>query len=122
LKNVSQLDLHGVSDSGGVWAPDLSHDGSRFRLVYTNVKHRAKDAPFSDTLNYLATAEQITGPWSDPVFLNSSGFDPSLFHDATHRGGTGQEWLLNMRRDHRLNRNMFSGILLQEFNSERAHL
>ena len=122
LKNVSQLDLHGVSDSGGVWAPDLSHDGSRFRLVYTNVKHWAKDSTFSDTLNFLVTAEQITGPWSDPVFLNSSGFDPSLFHDDTRRGGTGQEWLLNMRRDHRLNRNMFSGILLQEFNSERGAL
>jgi xylan 1,4-beta-xylosidase len=122
LKRDSQLDLHGVSNSGGVWAPDLSHDGTQFRLVYTNVKYWAKDAPFSDTLNFMVTAERITGPWSDPVFLNSSGFDPSLFHDDIHHGGTGQEWLLNMRRDHRLDRNVFSGILLQEFDAERAAL
>jgi xylan 1,4-beta-xylosidase len=121
LERLSQLDLHGVSNSGGVWAPDLSHDGSRFHLVYTNVKYWAKDAPFSDTPNFLVTAERITGPWSDPVFLNSSGFDPSLFHDDTKRG-TGRKWLLNMRRDHRLNRNTFSGILLQEFDSERGAL
>ena len=96
--------FHGVSDSGGVWAPDLSHDGSRFHLVYTNTKFWSKVAKFNDTLNFLVTAERITGPWSDPVFLNSSGFDPSLFHDDTNRGGTGRKWLLNMRRDHRLNR------------------
>ena len=106
----------------GCMGADLSHDGTRFRLVYTNVKYWAKDAPFSDTLNFMVTAERITGPWSDPVFLNSSGFDPSLFHDDLHHGGTGQEWLLNMRRDHRLDRNVFSGILLQEFDPEQAAL
>jgi xylan 1,4-beta-xylosidase len=122
LNRLSQLDLHGVSNSGGVWAPDLSHDGNRFYLVYTNVKHWEKDAPFVDTLNFVVTADRITGPWSDPVFLNSSGFDPSLFHDDVKFGGTGRKWLLNMRRDYRMNRNPFSGILLQEFDPERGTL
>ena len=27
------------------------------------------------------TSTEIDGDWSDPVYLNSSGFDPSLFHD-----------------------------------------
>ena len=46
------------------------------------------DGNFKDAHNYLVTAPAITGPWSDPVPLNSSGFDPSLFHDDD-----GRKWL-----------------------------
>jgi xylan 1,4-beta-xylosidase len=115
LDRLSQLDLRGTPDSGGVWAPDLSHDGKQFYLVYTNVRYWEKRAAFSDSSNYLVTADQIDGPWSEPIFLNASGFDPSLFHDDSITGGTGRKWLVNMRRDHRKNRNAFSGIVLQEF-------
>jgi xylan 1,4-beta-xylosidase len=58
----------------------------------------------------LVTAPDITSPRSEPVFLNSSGFDPSLFHDEN-----GRKWLLNMVWDHRQDHNRFAGILLQEF-------
>jgi xylan 1,4-beta-xylosidase len=122
LDRLSQLDLHGVPNSGGVWAPDLSHDGARFYLVYTNVKHWENRATFNDTPNFVVTAEQITGPWSEPIYLNSSGFDPSLFHDAPVPEGTGRKWLVNMRRDYRKNYNPFSGILLQEFNLDERKL
>jgi xylan 1,4-beta-xylosidase len=115
LDRLSQLDLHGVPDSGGVWAPDLSHDGHRFYLVYTNVRHWANRDCFFDTPNFLVTADQISGPWSDPVFLNASGFDPSLFHDRVELGGTGRKWVVNMWRDYRQGHNPFAGILLQEF-------
>lgn len=33
-----------------------------------------------ETPNDLVTAERIEGPWSEQVFLNASGSDPSLFH------------------------------------------
>ena len=74
------IDLRGVPDSGGVWAPQLSYHGGRFYLIYSNM--RCRTAPFKDVHNYLTTAEHIQGPWSDPVYLNSTGFDPSLFHDG----------------------------------------
>ena len=38
-------------------------------------------ASLRDFHNYLVTSTDIDGDWSDPVYLNSSGFDPSLFHD-----------------------------------------
>ena len=61
------------------------------------------------------TSEDITGPWSDPVYLSSSGFDPSLFHDDD-----GRKWLVNMVWDHRPGKNPFHGIVLQEYSpSER---
>lgn len=110
LTRVSQLDMRGNIDSGGVWAPCLSHDGERFYLIYTNVRVWGERQNFFDTHNYLVTAPTIAGPWSEPTYLNSSGFDPSLFHDDD-----GRKWLVNMRSDHRKGRNKFAGIVLQEY-------
>jgi len=116
LDRVSQLDMVGNPDSGGIWAPCLSYSDGIFYLIYTDVKYWKRD-PYKIAYNYLVTAPSIEGPWSEPVFLNSSGFDPSLFHDED-----GRKWLLNMEWDHRKRNNRFSGILLQEFCAETRSL
>ena len=108
LDRADLLDLRGVPDSCGVWAPCLSYADGRFWLVFTVT--RRFDGNFKDTLNYLTTSEGIDGPWSEPVFLNASGFDPSLFHDDD-----GRKYCVNMRWDHRKNDSPFGGIVLQEY-------
>jgi xylan 1,4-beta-xylosidase len=108
LNRTELLDMKGVPNSGGVWAPCLSYSDGLFWLCYT-VVHELNSAT-KDSPNYLTTASSIEGPWSDPVYLNSSGFDPSLFHDED-----GRKWLLNMVWDHRPGRNPFHGIDLQEY-------
>src|SRR3954452_19741639 len=85
LNRKSQLDMRGNPDSCGVWAPALTHADGLFWLIYTDVKRRLGN--FKDTHNYLVTAPSIEGPWSDPIYMNSSGFDPSLFHDDDGRKG-----------------------------------
>lgn len=110
LTRVSQLAMRGNGDSGGIWAPCLTYSDGIHYLIYTDVKAFSATAAFKDTHNYLVTATDIEGPWSEPVYLNSSGFDPSLFHDSD-----GRKWFLNMVWDHRQGRNQFGGILLQEF-------
>lgn len=115
LNRVSQLDMEGNINSGGVWAPCLSYDNGTFYLIYTDVKSRA--GAFKDTHNYLVTATDIRGPWSDPIYLNSSGFDPSLFHDDD-----GRKWLLNMVWDYRKGINRFAGTYLQEYSVEEQKL
>ena len=110
LTRESQLDLRGIADSGGVWAPSLSHHDGQFWLIYTNVRTCGRDRPFKDVGIYLTTAPDILGPWSEPVALNSIGFDPSLFHDDD-----GRKWLVNMMWDFRPGRNRFAGIVLQEY-------
>lgn len=124
LTRPSQLNMLGAPDSCGVWAPCLTHADGKFWLIYTDVKRYgrtttggASGASLRDFHNYLVTAEDIEGPWSDPVFLNSSGFDPSLFHDDD-----GRKWLLNQLWDHRPGRNRFAGIVAQEYDAFAARL
>lgn len=108
LRRQSQLNLIGDPVNGGVWAPCLSYCDGRFYLVYTDVKTQKQ--PYYNTHNYLVWSDDITGEWSDPVYLNSTGFDPSLFHA---RGG--KKYIVNMR-------NGFKGILLQEYDPEKRRL
>lgn len=115
LTRVSQLDMEGNINSGGVWAPCLSYDNGTFYLIYTDVKSRA--GAFKDTHNYMVTATDIRGPWSEPIYLNSSGFDPSLFHDDD-----GRKWLLNMVWNYRKGINRFAGTYLQEYSVEKQAL
>lgn len=119
LDRASQLDMRGNPDSCGVWAPCLSYADGKFWLVYTDVKRY--DGDFKDAHNYIVTAPTIEGPWSDPVYANSSGFDPSLFHDDD-----GKKWFVNMKWNHRSDapwahkaNPAFDGIVCQEFD-ERA--
>ena len=115
LTRVAQLDMRGNPDSGGIWAPCLSHADGKFWLVYTDVKRL--DGKFKDAHNYIVTCDTIDGDWSDPVYCNSSGFDPSLFHDDD-----GRKWFVNQQWNHRGSgtggnpvHDSFDGILLQEY-------
>ncbi|MDW4496444.1 glycoside hydrolase family 43 protein [Sulfitobacter sp. D35] len=120
LSRASQLDMRGNPDSCGIWAPCLSHADGLFWLVYTDVKRN--EGNFKDAHNYIVTAPEIGGAWSDRVYVNSSGFDPSLFH-----GEDGRKWFLNMRWNHRTESYggnpkspAFDGIVMQEWHPERG--
>jgi xylan 1,4-beta-xylosidase len=108
LDRPALLDMRGDPNSGGVWAPCLTWSNGLFYLVYTDMKRWVGQV--KDCHNYLTTAPSVEGPWSDPVYLNSSGFDASLFHDEG-----GRKWLLNMLWDYRSSQSGFGGILLQEY-------
>jgi len=124
LVRAAQLDIRGDPDSCGVWAPDLSHADGRFWLIYTDVKrygtttvNGAKGVSLRDFPNFVVTCETIDGEWSDAVHLNSSGFDPALFHDDD-----GRSWMLNMLWDHRPGRGRFAGIQAQELDRATKRL
>lgn len=115
LERSSQLDMRGNPSSGGVWAPDLSYADGRFWLVYADVK--VVNGAFKDCVNYLVTAEDIHGPWSEPVRLNGVGFDASLFHDDD-----GRKYLVQQTWDFREYHNPFNGITLTEFDVDTMRL
>jgi xylan 1,4-beta-xylosidase len=119
LRRESQLNMLGDPDSCGIWAPCLTYSDGLYWLLYTDVKRYgrtsqggASGAGWRDTHNYLTASPRIDGDWPDPVYLNSSGFDPSLFHDDD-----GRKYLVNMLLDHRPGHNRFGGIVLQEYSA-----
>jgi len=120
LNRAALLDMRGNPDSCGIWAPCLSHSDGKFWLVYTDVKRY--DGAFKDAPNYITCCDTIDGEWSDPWYVNSSGFDPSLFHDED-----GRKWFVNMQWNHRgkgtggnPKHASFDGILLQEWSSKQG--
>jgi len=125
LNRAGQLDMRGAPDSCGVWAPCLTFADGLFWLIYTDVKRYGRtstgaaggSASLRDFHNYLVTSPSIDGPWSDPVHMNSSGFDPSLFHDDD-----GRKYFLNQLWDHRPGGKRFAGIVLQEYSVAERRL
>ncbi len=115
LSTVDLLDMRGNPASGGIWAPDLSYADGHFWLVYTDTK--ITDGSFKDMTNYLTTATDITGPWSEPIKLNGVGFDASLFHDDD-----GRKYLIQQTWDHREYKHPFDGLTLTEYDVKAERL
>ena len=110
LNDEKTLDLRRLEPSKGIWAPCLTWcaEESLFYMVYT-IMHQM-DALFFDLDNYVITSPTIEGPWSEPVYLNSSGFDPSIFHDDD-----GRKWLVNLEWESRLDYEHPGIIVIQEY-------
>lgn len=89
LTRPSQLRLHRARSSGGIYAPTIRHAHGRFYVITTNVSGRG---------NFYVTAPDPAGPWSDPVWLDREGIDPSLHFERGRvfytRNGRGRD------RDH----------------------
>jgi xylan 1,4-beta-xylosidase len=98
--------LLGVPDSGGIWAPALSYANGLFWVTYGLV--RSVSRRHYDVEVYVATAHEVSGPWSEPVRVPGYGFDPSLFHQ------NGQLWYLNLINDTRVGGRRFDGIVALE--------
>jgi xylan 1,4-beta-xylosidase len=72
LDRPSQLPLSGVNSSCGIYAPTLRYHNGLFYMTTTNVTAGG---------NFFVTAKKPEGPWSEPVFVDQKGIDPSLFFD-----------------------------------------
>jgi xylan 1,4-beta-xylosidase len=73
IDRPGQLDFTGRRISQGVFAPDISYHAGTFFIVNTCVECGG---------NYVITARDPAGPWSDPVWLAFDGIDPSIFWDG----------------------------------------
>ena len=75
LTRSSQVHLADVPSSGGVFAPTIRFHNGRFYMVTTNdTTHQ----------NFYVYTDDIYGEWSDPIFIDQGGIDPSLLFDEGH--------------------------------------
>lgn len=91
LTRPEQINLTGLDTARGVWAPCLSYS-EKYRKYYLtfSVVYNIQGQHF-DLDNFMVESDSIHGPWSDAVYINSAGFDPSLFHDDD-----GKQWIVNL--------------------------
>jgi len=92
LDRPEQLNLDGVRSSGGLYAPTIRWHRGVFYVVCTLIGA----PPGRPGGNFVVTATDPAGPWSDPVWLGEpESFDPSLFFDDVDGGA----WFCATRPD-----------------------
>ncbi|HUG10277.1 MAG TPA: glycoside hydrolase family 43 protein [Opitutaceae bacterium] len=82
IDRPGQLPYDGLGITRGIFAPAISHHDGLFYIVCTMVDAGG---------NFFLTASDPAGPWSDPVWLEFDGIDPSIFFDES----TGRAWIVN---------------------------
>lgn len=113
LTDEKVCDLTRLPSAKGIWAPCLTYceEEDLFYVVYGVMN--SMNARYFDVNNYLITARDIRGPWSEPVYLHSSGFDASLFHDDD-----GRKWLVSLDWETRPGYEKPGAICIVEYDTE----
>lgn len=78
----TQVDFTGRRVSEALFAPDISYHDGTFYIVNTCVGCRG---------NFVITAKDPKGPWSNPIWLPFEGIDPSLYWEGD------RAWIVNNR-------------------------
>jgi len=81
IDRPEQLPYDGISVSNGLFAPALTYHDGTYYAVCTMVGGQG---------NFVVTATDPAGSWSDPVYTPFEGIDPSLFFDDD-----GRAWMVN---------------------------
>lgn len=76
ISRSGQLVLEtGEHNHSGIYVPSIRYHEGIFYMITTNVGNSP------DKGNFYVWTKNPAGEWSDPVFLDTPGIDPSLFFD-----------------------------------------
>ena len=75
LTRDSQLPLNQASSWLGIYATTIRYHEGTFYMITTNVGNGG---------NFMVTATDPRGPWSEPIWLKQQGIDPSLYWEDGH--------------------------------------
>lgn len=117
LTDDEKVDLKKLPSAKGVWAPCLTYCEAEdmFYVVYGVMN--SMNARYFDVDNYLIMAKDIQGPWSEPVYLHSAGFDASLCHDDD-----GRKWIVSLEWETREGYEKPGAICLAEYSPEEKKI
>lgn len=117
LTDDQQVDLKKLPSAKGIWAPCLTYCEVEdlFYVVYGIMN--SMNARYFDVDNYVITAKDIRGPWSEPVYLHSSGFDASMFHDED-----GKKWVVSLEWETREGYEKPGVICMVEYSPEKKEI
>lgn len=84
IDRPTQLCLDGLQSSKGLYAPTIRYHDGTFYVINTLVPNAENPVPPYG--NFIVTATDPAGPWSDPYWLDDApGIDPSLLFDDDGR-------------------------------------
>jgi xylan 1,4-beta-xylosidase len=117
LTDDETVNLKGLPSAKGVWAPCLTYceEENLFYIIYGVMN--SMNARYFDIDNFLITAEDIRGPWSEPVYLHSSGFDASIYH-----GENGRKWIVSLEWETRAGYEKPGAICMVEYSPEKKEI
>ena len=83
LTRDSQVDLYRPNPSTGIYAPTIRYHEGVFYMVTTNISMLSKPHRQGETVksNFIVYTTDPAGEWSDPVWLDQGGIDPSLYFE-----------------------------------------
>lgn len=73
LTRESQLKLAGATNNGGIYAPTIRYHEGTYYMITTNISDGGR--------NFLVHTTDPMGEWSEPVWLEQGGIDPSLYFE-----------------------------------------
>ena len=111
------VDLKKLPSAKGIWAPCLTYCEKEdlFYVVYGVMN--SMNARYFDVDNYLITAKDIKGPWSEPVYIHSSGFDASILHDDD-----GRKYIVSLEWETREGYEKPGAICMVEYSPEKKEI
>ena len=103
-----EMNLVDVQTDGGIHAPSIRYHDGLFYIITTNVYSPGPQQP-TEMINFIITAEQIEGPWSNPHIIEGApGIDPDIIFDD------GKVWYVGTHVPEKPNFNGEGEIWLQE--------
>ena len=78
ITNPEWARLDTLEGGRGYWAPDISYYKGRYYICAT---YRLNDTGTVYRKQMVVSSDRPEGPYSEPVFLDEDGIDPSLFAD-----------------------------------------
>ena len=112
-----EMNLVDVQSNGGIHAPTIRYHKGTFYIITTNVYNSGDGSP-GLMINFIITAKDPSGPWSDPHIIDgANGIDPDIFFDDD-----GKVYFTGTHNPGDINSNGIGAIWIQELDIKKWKL
>ena len=113
-----KVNLYDVQQQGGIHAPSIRYHNGLFYIVTTNVYSPEDKSKPTEMVNFILTAKNPAGPWSEPYIIDGApGIDPDIFFDDN-----GKVWFVGTHDTGNPNKNGIGEIWIQELDLDNWKL
>ena len=117
-QGTGKVNLYDVQQQGGIHAPSIRYHEGLFYIVTTNVYSPADKSKPTEMVNFILTAKNPAGPWSEPYIIDGApGIDPDIFFDDN-----GKVWFVGTHDTGNPNKNGIGEIWIQELDLDNWKL